>query len=90
MLTKEDAETCTANFRPLFWCEHRDIQDLPQYVKCTPECDLSGNVYKVEKWHNEDVDIEDDDYCTIDFIDEGMLMILPATESEYNDYKNKK
>jgi len=74
-------------FRRMNWWEQRQIDDMPEYVKCV-DSDCT-EYFKVTDWVFSEEEnclckVDDDVYTGIGYDYEGN--ITPATETEYLDY----
>jgi hypothetical protein len=78
----DDIESNTANFRKLNWWEERDTSDLPEYVK------VFDKYYKVE-WVNSTQHRLSGSNNLFN-IEDYPTHYLPATESEYTEFINRK
>ncbi len=88
---QKDIDKYPAIFRPLHYYEFRDSLELPEYVKTTKQAETQG-VFKVTEWQAEDgyCDIEHDAVESLLLLDDDVLIVLPATKEEYEQFINKK
>lgn len=70
-------------FRKLEWWEDRKVEDMPKYIRGIK----SGRIIRVHKW---DLKCEQGWICSDGFNCYHRESILPATESEYLEYKKSK
>jgi hypothetical protein len=75
-------------FKPLEWYEDREIDEMPEYVKCikTPnQVTMPGDVIKVDKWFDHTIAKSGQEMYVM-----STNCYLPATNSEYTNYLNSK
>ena len=77
-------------FRKMEWWEKRDMIDMPQYLKLV--YGNSGFIHKVVEW----VGVNSNNqplysyHNRVGYLTTACVIeMIPATEQEYNDYKNK-
>lgn len=85
-----EVDECPAIFEPLPWWADRDKSELPEYVKCTKHTDCEGEVFKVESYEEDGVNVTDDYIVSILYQDEGLPMLEPATQEDYENYIKSK
>jgi hypothetical protein len=68
-------------FKPLQWWEHRELSELPEYVKMVHK-NYEYSVQKVSKWDTETGYIITEDWGSY----QHLKYFQPATETDYLNY----
>src|SRR6187551_3141251 len=80
-------------FKELQWWEERTIDEMPKYLKLSPEqkdnyCISLKEIFKVYKWKNGFAQIDEEN--EYDVLNNTQLHFIPATLEEYNLYIQSK